>query len=77
MMEVEVYAEIHELRQDISVIDKNVTKLTTLVEGLIDETKDQKEKIGLLQKFKNKILGGFISTNVLIMICIPLLVALI
>lgn len=77
MMEVEVYTEIHELRQDIAVIDKNVTKLTTLVEGLIVETKDQKEKISMLQKFKNKILGGFISTNVLIMICIPLLVALI
>lgn len=77
MMEINISHEIHELRQDISVIDKNVTKLTTLVEGLIVETKEQKEKISMLQKFKNKILGGFISTNVLIMICIPLLVALI
>lgn len=76
MMMVDVSQEIHEIRDQVHLIDRNVTKLTTLVEGLIDETKDQKEKISLLQKFKNKILGAFITSHTIILIGIPILIAL-
>ena len=78
MMMVDVSDEIHEIRKDISLIDKNVTRLTVLVENLLDETKKQDEKISVLQRFKNKIIGAYSATNVLVLcLIIPLLIALI
>ena len=77
MMQVDISQEIHELRQDVTSIDKNVTRLTTMVEGLVEETKEQREKISLLQKFKNKMVGAFtISNFVLACFLIPLVLAL-
>ena len=78
MMMVDISDEIHELRQDVAVIDKNVTRLTVLVENLLDETKKQDEKISILQRFKNKMIGAYSATNIIILcMFIPLLIAFI
>jgi hypothetical protein len=76
MMEISINEEIHEIKDQVHVIDKNVTKLTILVETLIEESKEQKEKISRLQRFKNKMVGIFLSTNTLMILIIPVLIAL-
>jgi hypothetical protein len=75
-MEISINEEIHEIKDQVHVIDKNVTKLTILVETLIEESKEQKEKISRLQRFKNKMVGIFLSTNTLMILIIPVLIAL-
>jgi archaellum component FlaC len=75
MMMVDIYDEIHEIREHVNQIDKNVVRLTTLVEGIAEETKVQKEKISRLQKFKNRIIGAFTISHIGLICLIPLLVA--
>ena len=76
-MSVDIYDEIHEIRNHVNVIDKNVVKLTTLVKSLVEETKEQKNKISTLQRFKNKMIGAFTLSNIGLICLIPLLVILI
>ena len=77
-MMVDISDEIHEIRRDISLIDKNVAKLTVMVESLAEETKKQDEKISVLKRFKNKVIGAYSATNILVLcMLVPLLIALI
>jgi len=74
-MQVDISDEIHEIRNHVNTIDKNVVRLTALVEGIAEETRIQKEKISRLQKFKNRIIGAFTISHIALICLIPLMIA--
>lgn len=75
-MEVNIGQEIHDLRFDITNIDKNVIKMNGFLERVIDDSKTQQKDINKLKKFKNKLIGGLTLSHIAL-ILLPILLAII
>jgi hypothetical protein len=75
MMQIEIGKEIHDLRLDVTNIDKNVVKMNGFLERAIDDSKDQQKDINKLKKFKNKLIGALTLSHIAL-ILLPILIAI-
>jgi len=77
MMEVDINAELKDLKNDIKTLTHQVDRMSVMFENIIDDLKENKKDISKFKKFKNKIIGIFTSINTLTVIVISIVAIII
>ena len=76
MMTSDISTEIHNIEDKAINLSLIVERLTVLIEIILNDIKINKKKINSFEKFKNKIIGFFTFSHIILAIVITLVAIL-
>jgi ABC-type siderophore export system fused ATPase/permease subunit len=76
MMEIDIYDELKDIKNDIKELTINISKNNIILEELVKQNKHQEKKLSSFSKFKSKVIAIFSTINFTTIVALSLLTIL-